>query len=195
MSSYDTHYQQENLFGRPYPQFVAFMHDWEPKGSVLDVGCGQGRDALFLAELGYNVTGLDASQQGISQMLVAAKAKNLAINGIVANFFDYAFQQSYDAIVLNSILHFYKKDLKKELALLYTLTTRLNPGGLICLFVHKSKTKEQQLKQFFAKNHPNWPILAAQHINYIYEEPDSGFKSDSQFFMFFVQNVSVQSQR
>ncbi len=190
MSRYDTHYQQENLFGRPYPQFVSFMRDWEPKGSVLDVGCGQGRDALFLAELGYDVTGIDASQLGISQMLAAAKARNLTLNGVVANFYDYDFSQTYDVIVLDSILHFHKKDLKKELALLHALTNRLNFGGLICLFVHKSKAKEQKLKAFFAQNHPNWQILVAQHIDYTYEEPDTGFTSSSQFFMFFLQNKS-----
>ena len=89
MNSYDKLYQQGNLFGRPYPQFVAFMRDWEPKGSVLDVGCGQGRDALFLAELGYSVTGIDASQLGISQMLATAKTRNLNLNGIVADFYEY----------------------------------------------------------------------------------------------------------
>ena len=186
MSNYDKHYQQENLFGRPYPQFVTFMRSWEPKGSVLDVGCGQGRDALFLAELGYSVTGIDTSQLGISQMLAAAKSRNLNLNGIIADFHAYEFQQPYDVIVLDSILHFHKKDLPKELKLLRTLTAQLNPGGLVCLFVQKSKAKEKQLKQFFAQNHPTWPILAAQHIDYTYEEPDTGFSSTSQFFMFFV---------
>ena len=190
MSNYDKHYQQENLFGRPYPEFVAFMRDWEPKGSVLDAGCGQGRDALFLAELGYDVTGIDASQQGIGQMLAAAKARHLSLNGIVADFYQYDFSQTYDVIVLDSILHFHKKDLARELVLMHTLTARLNSGGLICFFVHKSKAKEQQLKQFFAENHPDWLILANQYIDYTYEEPDSGFKSNSRFFMFFVQKPS-----
>jgi 2-polyprenyl-3-methyl-5-hydroxy-6-metoxy-1,4-benzoquinol methylase len=190
MSRYDKHYQQENLFGRPYSEFVAFMRNWEPKGSVLDVGCGQGRDALFMAELGYAVTGIDASQLGISQMMAAAKARNLTLNGIVADFYDYDFSQTYDVIILDSILHFHKKGLKKELALLHTLTNRTNPAGLICLFVHKFKAKEQQLKEFFAQNYPDWQILVAQHIDYTYEEPDTGFTSSSQFFMFFVQNKS-----
>lgn len=187
MSNYDKHYQQENLFGRPYPEFVTFMHDWEPKGSLLDIGCGQGRDALFLAELGYDVTGIDASKLGISQMMTEAKIRNLNLNGITADFYTYSFNQTYDVIVLDSILHFHKKDLARELALLQTVTARLSPGGLICLFVHKSKAKERQLKQYFAQNHRNWPILAAQHIDYTYEELDTGFTSTSQFFMFFAQ--------
>ncbi|MBK8903340.1 MAG: class I SAM-dependent methyltransferase [Anaerolineaceae bacterium] len=187
MSVYDKHYQQENLFGKPYPEFVAFMAAWEPKGTVLDVGCGQGRDALFLAQQGYQVTGIDASQRGIDQMLAAAQAQNLALKGIVADFYSYPFNQTYDVVVLDSILHFQKRDLAREVALLQTLTEQLNPGGLICCFVHKSKTKEQRLKALFTENRPNWQILAAQHIDYTYEEPESGFRSTSQFFMFLGQ--------
>ena len=187
MSIYDKHYQQENLFGAPYPEFVAFMADWEPKGTVLDVGCGQGRDALFLARQGYQVTGIDASQLGIEQMLAAAHAQTLPLNGIVADFYSYPFSQTYDVVVLDSILHFQKKELAKELALLQTLTAQLNPGGLICCFVHKSKTKEQRLKAFFSQNWPDWQILASQHIDYTYEEPETGFSSTAQFFMFFGQ--------
>ena len=195
MSSYDKHYQQENLFGQPYPEFVTFMRDWEPKGSVLDVGCGQGRDALFLAELGCEVTGIDASSLGIEQMLAEAAQRKLNLKGIVADFYAYDFSQSYDVVVLDSILHFQKKNLAKELALLQTLTAHLNPGGLICLFIHKSKSKERQLKQFFAENNPSWPILVAKHIDYIYQEPDSGFKSTSQFFMFFAQRPMPSTVR
>lgn len=187
MSNYDKHYQQENLFGEPYPEFVAFMRDWTPQGRVLDVGCGQGRDALFLAELGYKVTGIDASRLGIQQLQTAAKQHDLSLEGIVADFYSYEFSQSYDVIVLDSILHFQKKDLTKELDLLQRLTTQLNPNGLICLFVHKSAKKERQLKTFFAEHHPNWPVLVARHIDYTYKEPETGFQSTSQFFMFFVQ--------
>lgn len=187
MGVYDKHYQQENLFGEPYPEFVAFMAAWEPKGTVLDVGCGQGRDALFLARQGYQVTGIDASQLGIDQMLAAAKAQNLTLNGLVADFYSCPFSQTYDVVVLDSILHFQKRDLARELALLQTLTERLNPGGLFCCFVHKSKTKEQRLKGFFAQNRPNWEILASQHVEYTYEEPESGFRSTSQLLMFFGQ--------
>ena len=42
MSDYNKQYEEENLFGKPYPEFVSFMQVWEPKRTVLDVGCGQG---------------------------------------------------------------------------------------------------------------------------------------------------------
>ncbi|WP_420645492.1 class I SAM-dependent methyltransferase [Candidatus Leptofilum sp.] len=187
MSVYDKHYQQESLFGEPYPQFVAFMAEWEPKGTVLDVGCGQGRDALFLAKQGYQVTGIDNSKLGISQMLATAEGHGLSLNGIVADFYDYTFNQSFDVIVLDSILHFQKKDFAKEMGLLTTLSGHLNPGGLFCCFIHQSKAKEKHLKQFFTQNHPRWQILVSDYVSYTYKEPGSDFRSQFNYFMYFAQ--------
>jgi 2-polyprenyl-3-methyl-5-hydroxy-6-metoxy-1,4-benzoquinol methylase len=43
--------------GKPQPAFVNAADD--VKGSVLDAGCGTGDNALFLAERGHRVTGID----------------------------------------------------------------------------------------------------------------------------------------
>ncbi|RXV63781.1 methyltransferase domain-containing protein [Fusibacter sp. A1] len=62
---YDDYYLEENYFGDPYPGLEAFFKAYSPKGKVLDLGCGQGRDSLFLAGLGYEVVGVDHSKVGI----------------------------------------------------------------------------------------------------------------------------------
>ena len=44
MLTYDKHYKAPNYFGEPYPELIQFFKEYEPKGHVLDLGCGQGRD-------------------------------------------------------------------------------------------------------------------------------------------------------
>ncbi len=133
MTNYDDQYQVEkNLFGSPYVEFEEFVQQHAKQGgTVLDLGCGQGRDALMLARYGYIVTGVDTSKVGITQMLENAGKDNLAINGVVANLYEYELSGKFDAIVLDSILHFARADRKKEVALLDTLVNHINENGFL----------------------------------------------------------------
>lgn len=52
--------------GRPNPQLVAEAEDLAP-GTALDVGCGEGADALWLAGRGWRVTGVDISEVALAR--------------------------------------------------------------------------------------------------------------------------------
>ena len=65
MSIYDDYYKTENLFGEPYKELVAFFKKYPLKGKLLDIGCGQGRNAIPLAKIGYQVTEIDIAKFGI----------------------------------------------------------------------------------------------------------------------------------
>ena len=148
MNSYDDQYGiEEDLFGQPYAEFVAFIEQHGKQGgTALDLGCGQGRDALMLAEHGYSVTGVDSSEVGIKQMVERAQSRNLEVKGVVADIFRYQPSITFDAIVLDSILHFGKVEKGNELALLDKLVPFLNQDGFLFIFVHKSVAKENELK-------------------------------------------------
>lgn len=66
--AYDKYYQTENLFGKPYPELIKYFSTYPKQGKVLDLGCGQGRDSIPIARLGFDVTGIDNSRVGIEQM-------------------------------------------------------------------------------------------------------------------------------
>ena len=51
--------------GRPQSEFVRVATQGEIRGSVLDIGCGTGENAIFFAGLGHETWGLDASPRAI----------------------------------------------------------------------------------------------------------------------------------
>ncbi len=58
-----------NVCGAPFPEFVAFAERCDGGGrSVLDLGCGQGRDAFIFARRGFGVVGVDISPTGVTQI-------------------------------------------------------------------------------------------------------------------------------
>jgi len=67
--------------GRPQPAFEALVDAGEIAGPVLDVGCGTGENALFLAACGFEVVGVDAVEAAVE----AARRKALA-RGLEAEF-------------------------------------------------------------------------------------------------------------
>ncbi len=72
--------------GRPQPAIVelAGKGELEP-GRVLDVGCGTGENAIFLAGNGYSVTGVDAAPIAIDAARAKAKERKITVDFRVSN--------------------------------------------------------------------------------------------------------------
>jgi 2-polyprenyl-3-methyl-5-hydroxy-6-metoxy-1,4-benzoquinol methylase len=166
MAKYDKVYENDQHFGAPYPELVLFFREFEPKGKVLDLGCGQGRDALALARLGYQVTGVDISAVGISKMLHQAMKENLQIEGIIADIYHFNIDSSYDIILFDSMFHFYKRDKERETSLLEKIMNQLKVGGLLCIIVSKSKTAESTLEDILTDSVITWNTLVDKYIDY-----------------------------
>ena len=183
MSRYDEQYAvEEDLFGNPYPEFVRFVKTTGIKGTALDLGCGQGRNALMLAAQGFRVTAVDESRVGVSQMMERARARDLKVTGVVFDFYQFEFPEDYDVIVLDSILHF-GKDSDRELDLLDRVFTHTKEGGYVFVFIHRSRTKKKRLKERVSALADNWGVVEDRYIDYTYEETQTGFRSESQFNM------------
>jgi 2-polyprenyl-3-methyl-5-hydroxy-6-metoxy-1,4-benzoquinol methylase len=108
MTDYEKQYQESrDVCGPPFPEFVTFFERYPEAGAmVLDLGCGQGRDALFIARMGHHVFGVDASSTGIAQMLEDAQRQKLDVRGVVADIVEYEPAGNYDVVILDlSLIH------------------------------------------------------------------------------------------
>ncbi|MGM0664898.1 MAG: class I SAM-dependent methyltransferase [Thermodesulfobacteriota bacterium] len=79
-----------------------------PKGSVLDVAMGYGRNALFLAGSGFQVEGVDVSPEAVAGALKAAKEAGVQLTARVADLEDGQYSispEAYDVIICFNYLH------------------------------------------------------------------------------------------
>jgi tellurite methyltransferase len=130
-------------------QEIFDRNSWEiaPPGRALDIACGSGRNALFLATLGFEVTAVDISPVGLEQAAQRAGEKSLSISWQQA---DLEFLQlpsaAYDLILNINYL---------QRALIQQLKSALKRGGFI---IFETFLIDQQ-----SIGHPNNPSYLLAH--------------------------------
>lgn len=108
---YDKLYgETRDALGPPTAVIVDFFDWFDGRNArVLDVGCGQGRDALFIARRGHAVVGVDISPNGIREMERVAKSEQLNIQGVVADIATYEPEGVFDIVLADRTLHMLRR--------------------------------------------------------------------------------------
>lgn len=104
---------------------------------VLDIGCGEGKDAVFLARNGYLVTAFDLSESGIEKGKKLAEKCNAYVNFLKADMLDFRASEYYDIIFSSGVFHMIRPEARKEI--IDDLKEHTNQGGIhaINVFVDK----------------------------------------------------------
>ncbi len=98
-----------------------------PVAEVVDLGCGEGRNTLFLARQGHIVTAVDYAIVGLAKTQRLARAEGLTIESVQADVTEWHPDRQWDAVVI-AFLHLRPADRPW----LYQLIQRiLRPGGLL----------------------------------------------------------------
>lgn len=155
MTDYEKQYQESpNVCGPPFPEFVAFFERYnKANAKVLDLGCGQGRDALFIARMGHQVVGVDISKTGITQMLEEAKQEGLEVLGVEADIVEYEPSGEYDVVILDRVLHMLKEDSERQ-AVLEKAGAVTKSGSFI--LIADTPKHQGQIRSFFESQSEGW---------------------------------------
>lgn len=92
-------------FGATAEEILALVPNLPARARVLDLGCGDGRNSLFLLQQGYEVTAVDVSSAAISKLVANAGTATLRLRAVVEDVRRYAMGDEFDLIVAHGVLH------------------------------------------------------------------------------------------
>lgn len=140
-SDYDKRYDMEDYYWGITPNSLCYeimkLRPPVKPLKVLDIGCGEGKDAVFLARNGYIVTAFDLSANGIEKGKRLAEKSNTYVDFFKADLTDFRAAEMYDIIFSSGAFHFIKPEIREEL--ISSLKECTNPNGIhaINVFVEK----------------------------------------------------------
>jgi SAM-dependent methyltransferase len=125
---FDNVYARHSAIFRNEPNafLVRMSRDWKP-GRALDLGMGSGRNSIYLAQQGWNVTGYDISEEGLTAARRNAEKAGVKINAVRSSHqtFDFGKEQ-WDLIVMT-----YSFVNMQDTAFQQKIRDSLRPNGIV----------------------------------------------------------------
>ncbi len=165
MSFFDRWYLGDASLKYDPDEELTKLFNEEGEGKVLDIGCGRGRNSLYLASLGYQVIAVDVSKYAIIQLDQKAKLQGYDIEGIVCDIGEFSFSEKYNIIVISNVLQFILKRVE-QINIIYKVMEYITTNGII--FIKHPLTvmdlesqcfRNGMLNRFFTHSEYNWEIL------------------------------------
>jgi len=159
--------------GKPQKAIIEITK--EISGSVLDCGCGTGENVIYIASIGYDVTGIDGSSTAIKIARTKAKKKKVKAKFIVGDALKLGnLKKKFDVIVDSALFHVLSDEERAEYE--RSLKSSLKKGGTYFMLCFSEKEKREgprsvskkEIRECFSKG---WKI------NYI---RDSAFETNIQ---------------
>ncbi len=132
INDYESRYDTEEYYWGVKPSEMCFevMKLLPPTKPlrVLDIGCGEGKDAVFFAKNGYKVSAFDITQSGIDKAKRLAEQHRVNVNFFRADVKDFRLESEFDVIFCSGVLHYIPNELREEIFKNYRSHT--SAGGL-----------------------------------------------------------------
>jgi tellurite methyltransferase len=97
-----------------------------PRARTADLGCGEGRDSVFMAEHGHQVVGLDISVEGLRKAQHLAEERGVRVSWVCAVLPDLPVRGPFDLVFSCGSIHYVARDVRGAL---FEELRRLTPPG------------------------------------------------------------------
>jgi len=141
---YDVRYDGETYYWGVKPSLTCFevLKRMPPDRPLrlLDIGCGEGRNAIFFARNGYHVTAFDLSERGVEKTKRLAEQASVPITVFQSDLNEFRLEEEFDIIFSTGVLHYIPPALRAEIFGNYRLHTNSNGLNVFSVLVHKPFT-------------------------------------------------------
>lgn len=121
---------------------------------ILDVGCGEGKDAVFFSKNGYKVSAFDITSSGIEKAKRLAERHGVDIDFFRADIIDYRLEKKFDVIFCSGVLHYLPEEVRGEV--LDDWKRHTTAGGVNALNVFVQKPFIQNPPDQEPGHFPTW---------------------------------------
>ncbi len=138
---YDRRYDQKDFYWGVKPSAICYrILDLIPPDrgiKLLDIGCGEGRNAVFFAGKGYAVTAFDTSSVGVEKTKRLADKAQVQLDVFVADINEFRFSETFDVIFSTGVLQYIPMGIRSEILGNYRKFTSPNGIDALSVFVKK----------------------------------------------------------
>jgi tellurite methyltransferase len=140
---YDKIYVQEGFYWGKKPsaicdRVIEIMDPAEHRGMrLLDIGCGEGRNAIYFAKHGFEVTALDYSLPGLRKVEQYAEEVEVSVRTIHEDIRSCSLHEVYDVLFSTGTLHYLPDEIKAERFRNYKEMTSDRGLNVLSVFVQK----------------------------------------------------------
>ena len=151
---------EELVWGIEPNRFLAEeLGDAEPVGRVLDLACGEGRNAIWLAERGFEVTAVDFSEVAIERARGLADRRGVDVEWICADVTSYEPPpEAFERVV---VLYLHLPEADQARALRHAVAA-LAPGGALLMIGHALRNLTEERRRPAAPRRAVGPRLPLQ---------------------------------
>ncbi|HKK38478.1 MAG TPA: class I SAM-dependent methyltransferase [Cryomorphaceae bacterium] len=182
---YDEVYlKNPGYFGNPFPEVIDYFARQKDKGKVLDVGCGQGRNAIPLAEMGCRVHAIDTSSIAVSQLKARIYSMKLDLKVEQRDFSAMAKLNGFDFILLDGFFHFYDHELADEANKMRHLLSNVDTNCKLVFCFADHGDSVSTFREMTAK----CAVLEEIYLRYAYVDPVSKWKFETDYYFAVVNN-------